>query len=137
VVISAARHWPDGKSVTDNERAAITIATDILSGYQGPLSGRLSAAGRALRKDKKGGERKGVRLMTLHGSKGLEFQRVWIIGCEEGMIPMTHGIPDEERRLMYVGMTRAKEELIMSWSKAGEKIEPSRFFQEAGLIVKT
>lgn len=137
VVISAARHWLDGKSVTDNERAAITIATDILSGYQGPLSGRLSAAGRALRKDKKGGERKGVRLMTLHGSKGLEFQRVWIIGCEEGMIPMTHGIPDEERRLMYVGMTRAKEELIMSWSMAGEKIEPSRFFQEAGLIVKT
>ena len=116
--------------------SALSIATDILSGYEGPLSGRLSAATRALRKDKKGGVAEGVRLMTLHGSKGLEFPSVWIIGCEDGMIPMTQGIPDEERRLMYVGMTRAKKDLVMSWSMAGEKTEPSRYFQEAGLIVK-
>ena len=58
-----------------------------------------------------------VRLMTLHGSKGLEFPVVFLCGVNQGCIPMESkhlpGNPSEERRLFYVGMTRAKEELIL------------------------
>ncbi len=63
-----------------------------------------------------------VSLMTLHAAKGLEFPVVFILGCEDGLIPYRRpggdGIDlDEERRLFYVGMTRAKSQLYLSWSK--------------------
>ncbi|MBA3027242.1 MAG: AAA family ATPase [Desulfobacteraceae bacterium] len=63
-----------------------------------------------------------VTLMTLHASKGLEFPVVFICGCEEGLIPFirfegTEPDPEEERRLFYVAMTRAREELYFSWCR--------------------
>ena len=61
---------------------------------------------------------KGVRLMTLHASKGLEFHRVYLIGVNQGLIPLrckTMEQEEEERRLFFVGMTRAKEELELSY----------------------
>ncbi|MDP2652789.1 MAG: ATP-dependent helicase [Candidatus Omnitrophota bacterium] len=58
-----------------------------------------------------------VSLMSLHASKGLEFPAVFIAGCEETLLPLNlermTGDPDEERRLFYVGMTRAKEQLFL------------------------
>ena len=58
-----------------------------------------------------------VSLMTLHASKGLEFAVVFIVGCEETILPLAleemKGDPEEERRLFYVGMTRAKESLYL------------------------
>ena len=74
-----------------------------------------------------------VQLLTLHSSKGLEWDNVWIVGCEEGNLPHTDSTEEEERRLMYVGMTRARKMLIMS-SALSEGME-SRFFEEAGLGV--
>jgi len=63
----------------------------------------------------------GVTLMTLHASKGLEWKVVFIVGCEEGLIPYNEHHKevdlDEERRLFYVGMTRAKESLFLSYAE--------------------
>ncbi len=81
-----------------------------------------------------------VRLMSLHGAKGLEFRYVFIVGVEDGVLPheasLDEGRLDEERRLLYVGITRAKEALVLSHSRQtqrwGDKIrlQPSRFIDE-------
>ncbi|RJQ52438.1 MAG: DNA helicase [Desulfobacteraceae bacterium] len=57
-----------------------------------------------------------VSLMTMHASKGLEFAIVFIVGCEDGFIPLNHFEcdPEEERRLLYVAMTRAREQLFLT-----------------------
>ncbi len=59
-----------------------------------------------------------VALMTLHAAKGLEFPTIFIVGCEEGSIPLrTSGSDEEEeRRLLYVAMTRPREELFITWA---------------------
>jgi len=81
-----------------------------------------------------------VRLMTLHAAKGLEFPRVWLAGCEEGLLPHQKSIDDgqieEERRLMYVGITRAGRRLVISHCKTRRRAresmdcQPSRFLDE-------
>jgi len=69
-----------------------------------------------------------VTLATLHAAKGLEWERVFLIGASEGILPLDEQI-DEERRLFYVGMTRAKVDLHIS-----HRQNPSRFLREAGLL---
>ncbi|HIN76229.1 MAG TPA: ATP-dependent DNA helicase Rep, partial [Rhodospirillales bacterium] len=88
--------------------------------------------------DEKTGEN--VSLMTLHAAKGLEFPHVFLIGFEEDIIPHKNSVEDEaieeERRLAYVGITRAQKTLTLSYcshrSRYGEIIscEPSRFLDE-------
>jgi len=81
-----------------------------------------------------------LRLMTLHSAKGLEFRFVHLVGVEEGTLPhaasIEEGRIEEERRLFYVGMTRSKERLCLSYSARSRRYgeiqanEPSRFLAE-------
>src|SRR5690554_6140190 len=81
-----------------------------------------------------------VRLMSMHAAKGLEFRCVFVIGVAEGTLPheasIDEGSLDEERRLLYVGITRAKERLYLSYPREVQKwgsrlrLEPSRFLDE-------
>lgn len=81
-----------------------------------------------------------VNMMTLHAAKGLEFPHVYLVGAEEDILPHRNSIEsgdiEEERRLAYVGMTRARYNLTLTWvrnrQKFGEtfKAEPSRFLDE-------
>ncbi len=85
-------------------------------------------------------ERSLVTLMTLHNAKGLEFRAVFLIGMEEGVFPHSRSIEEqgleEERRLCYVGLTRAQERLVLThaaarslWGSRGYNL-PSRFLDE-------
>ncbi len=78
-----------------------------------------------------------VVLSTLHGAKGLEWDHVHIVGLTEGLLPISHAkgfeAVDEERRLLYVGITRARRTLALHWSAEGLRSrprEPSRFLAE-------
>ena len=81
-----------------------------------------------------------VTLMTLHNAKGLEYDTVFVVGCEEGAFPhmraLEEGGEEEERRLCYVGITRARERLYMTWARErrlfgrAEHNLPSRFVDE-------
>lgn len=92
-------------------------------------------------KNKKKENRDGIRLMTLHGSKGLEFEVVFLVGFEEGILPhsrcfINEGEIEEERRLCYVGITRAKDFLFISYANKrlffgkSSLNEPSRFLAD-------
>ncbi len=102
----------------------------------GDLAAQLALLAQVDRDD--GGD--AVRLMTLHAAKGLEFRCVHIVGLEDGTLPhegaLDEGRLDEERRLLYVGITRAKELLVLSHSAQARRYgqvfaqKPSRFIDE-------
>ena len=79
-----------------------------------------------------------VTLATLHAAKGLEWDHVYLIGVSEGLLPISYATTfeavDEERRLAYVGVTRAARTLSVSWSRGRGRSErsPSRFLREIG-----
>ncbi|MFC6172581.1 ATP-dependent helicase [Subtercola frigoramans] len=81
-----------------------------------------------------------VTLATLHSAKGLEWGSVFILGLSEGLVPISYAttldLVDEERRLLYVGVTRARRLLALSWAQTGasrsQVRQPSRFLAELG-----
>ncbi len=125
-----ARMRAEGRVASDSPEASTLFLEELaLMGEADELSGESGA----------------LSLMTLHAAKGLEFAAVGIVGVQEGLIP--HGRSqdapaslEEERRLLYVGMTRAKEVLCLSWARErksewGRKswaAKPSRFLEGLG-----
>ncbi|HEX5754951.1 MAG TPA: UvrD-helicase domain-containing protein [Arenimonas sp.] len=109
-------------------------------GARGGGPGELAAQLALLSNADRGEPGNAVRLMSLHAAKGLEFRAVFVVGCDDGNLPheasIEEGRLDEERRLMYVGITRAKERLYLShnaetkrWGET-EHLLPSRFLDE-------
>ncbi len=84
----------------------------------------------------------GVTLASLHSAKGLEWDAVFLVGLVEGNLPVSFARTDEqveeERRLLYVGITRAREQLWLSWPQArspgGRSRRPSRFLPQVGAV---
>ena len=108
--------------------------------YEEDLISFLDQAALTAKADQEAGE-ESLTLMTLHTAKGLEFPVVFIVGLEEGLLPHRSSILrldqlEEERRLLYVGMTRAMERLYLSYAEnreiygRSEPARPSRFLEE-------
>ena len=132
---------PRGRSRTSRSSSASRASTrrtptePSLSAFLQEIS--LYSDQDALRDDEGGGQ---VTLMTLHNAKGLEFRAVFMLGMEEGIFPHSRSLEEnsleEERRLCYVGMTRAKERLTMlhasrrSLYGRSDANLPSRFLDE-------
>jgi DNA helicase II / ATP-dependent DNA helicase PcrA len=107
---------------------------------ESPLARFLSEAALLSAVDKEQGQEEGVTLMTLHTAKGLEWPVVVLSGLEHGLFPLARseeqpGGLEEERRLCYVGLTRAKDKLYLTWARArrrGGELRPgivSRFLK--------
>jgi len=98
-----------------------------VAGFKGTLSKRISSWENSRKNSKEGTYE--IKLLTMHGSKGLEFDEVWLVGCDDSTIPgeADDSVPmsewerlEEERRILYVGITRAKNILHISHSKSGQ-----------------
>ena len=140
--ISYEQHLDDGSLSAEerqqNVRELITVARE----YEAlGLSGFLEEVALISDLDSVDDKADSVTLMTLHAAKGLEFPVVFMIGCEESIFPHSRAFfdPDEmeeERRLCYVGMTRAREELIMTFAASRmlyggvQHNPPSRFLAD-------
>ena len=121
-------------------RGNLDELADWFDGPRGAGPGELAASLALLSHADKGDAGNQVRLMSLHGAKGLEFRFVFIVGVDDATLPheasIEEGRLDEERRLLYVGITRAKEQLWLSHAREtqrwGSKIrlKPSRFLDE-------
>lgn len=141
---------PDDVDAQESRWNAVQELVNALGEYEGKRKrpsmqkflDSIALAGREMERDKdKQLKRNAVVLMTLHAAKGLEFPEVYMVGIEEGILPHHRSINDgdnvdEERRLCYVGITRAQERLTLSfpltrrkWGKARDT-KPSRFLFE-------
>lgn len=138
-VVHAVADWLTSHFDTKElDHEHISIVEDAFTGRGGTLSQRITAATRPV--DTSRGD--GVQLMTFHASKGLEFPNVWLASVNESIVPHERALSEfaagigggieEERRLFYVAMTRAKEQLVIS-STPSKRHGPSRFLDDAGL----
>ena len=125
------KHHKNSKERQENVNELISFASEFkdLGGFLERVS-LLQSADSPAKRSMVNGQMSVVNLMSVHLAKGLEFDNVFVIGCNEGLLPhqMSYGSQDEieeERRLMYVAMTRAKKELCLSFFNV-----PSRFLYE-------
>ncbi len=142
-----AAEGPDGADRWENVRAMVAGAaewSEVVSEDEEPgtpLQRFLSEAALLSAVDTTAGSEDGVTLMTMHTAKGLEWPIVVIAGVEDGLFPMGRALEspdglDEERRLCYVGITRARDALLMTWARSrrrGGELRPgmpSRFLKE-------
>ncbi|HEU5303266.1 MAG TPA: UvrD-helicase domain-containing protein [Gemmatimonadales bacterium] len=138
---------PEGADRWENVRELVASAADWSEdvsadpeSFETPLERFLSEAALLSAVDTEEGEEQGVTLMTLHTAKGLEWPVVVMTGLEHGLFPLARAEEqvagqEEERRLCYVGLTRAKDKLYLTWARArrrGGELRPgipSRFLK--------
>ena len=131
-----------GLDKIENLQELVAAARDFspIDGEE-PLSAFLAHAALESGEGQADSESDYVQLMTLHSAKGLEFKQVFLVGLEEGLFPHQRSLPDlgqleEERRLCYVGITRAEETLTMTYALSRRlhgsehRAGPSRFVRE-------
>ena len=147
-------HYLDGVPAEDRAEAAevIDVLLDLIKDYderapEGGLTGFLEQAALVSDQDGLKGGSGAAALMTLHSAKGLEFDVVFVCGLEEGILPHERALQEnpygsedyaleEERRLLHVGMTRARHLLYLTWTRRRQVRgverynEPSRFLFE-------
>jgi superfamily I DNA/RNA helicase len=141
------RAYPDAKMREDRWNA-VTQVLDMAENHvrrngKAGLASFLESLTLSAEDERAEGDTQGkdaVVLMTVHAAKGLEFPRVYIAGAEEGILPHARSVAEdtieEERRLMYVAITRAQKLLTVTWTKSrskyGTRVEsmPSRFVFE-------
>ena len=139
-LLTAIRAQCKDEASFQRRKSNLEELADWFDGGKGAGPGELAAQLALLSHADKGDAGNQVRLMSLHGAKGLEFRYVFIVGVEDGTLPheasIEEGSLEEERRLLYVGITRAKEQLWLSYSKKAQKwgdtirLKPSRFLDE-------
>jgi DNA helicase-2/ATP-dependent DNA helicase PcrA len=137
-----AEQTPEAQSRLENLRELVTAAQEFVERTdEGGLQAFLDSIALIADIDEYREERGAVTLMTVHMAKGLEFPTVFIVGMEEGIFPHAHALTDgreleEERRLCYVGMTRAKRRLYLTAARqrrlhgTSSFNLPSRFLDE-------
>jgi ATP-dependent DNA helicase UvrD/PcrA len=134
----------EGRAENLEELVGVAAEFDVNRELEG--EGELSALEEFLQQISLYTEQDGLRdesvitLMTLHNAKGLEYDTVFVVGCEDGSFPHMRALEDggeeEERRLCYVGITRARKRLYMTWARErrlfgrAERNLPSRFVDE-------
>lgn len=130
MLLHAVTDWLCQQASSDRQKEDLLLATDALAAMHGKLPARLVKANTLC----KNTCREGVALMTLHSAKGLEFDHTWMMAMEENILPHAETSVEEERRLCYVGVTRARKKLFLS---ATTKHNPlSRFIEEMGLTAE-
>lgn len=124
--IASYGNWKPSQMADTMDR--LRSATQSIASLKGPISERLRTLSRDDKKDAEG-----AAFQTLHASKGLEYEYVWILGCDAGVLPAGRDGTDveEERRLLYVGITRSMRVLTLSHTL---ERGPSPFLNECGLI---
>ena len=134
----------EGEPRWENVKELITVANkydENAGDYEDVLSAFLEEVALASDVDNVDQNQDAVHMMTLHSSKGLEFPVVFIVGLEEGILPharslLAYAEMEEERRLMYVGITRAKEKIYLLFTRqrtlfgSTQMNSPSRFLED-------
>ena len=134
----------DGEKRSENVHELITVAKkydEMKEDYDDLLSAFLEEVALASDVDNVDQNEDAVHMMTMHSAKGLEFPVVFIIGLEEGILPHSRSLlssaeMEEERRLMYVGLTRAKEKIYLLFTRqrtlfgSTQMNSPSRFLED-------
>lgn len=126
--VEAMRLYAKQAHKRNADRAWIDLAASTFSRLRGSISERLDYIDRKY--ERTPDEEGCTTLLTLHGAKGLEFDEVWIMAAEDGVLPNERALLEEERRLWFVGLTRARAQVIIS---AGVDRPVSQFVLESGV----